>query len=104
MAPPQVSVEAQRGAKQAGRQAAAGGKRAAGEAQSAAQQAAPQRGGLFGRAKPPAAGAVTASHLSSCLMASFSACSQLQFNPANNAIMATRSGLEPLKIVEDWSS
>ncbi|CAL5223303.1 g5794 [Coccomyxa viridis] len=48
-----VSVEAQQGAKEAGRRAASGGKRAAREAQSAAQQAAPRRGGLFGRAQPP---------------------------------------------------
>ena len=55
----QVSVEAQRGAKEAGRRAASGGKRAAREAQSAAQQAAPRQGGLFGRAKPPAGGPIS---------------------------------------------
>ena len=54
--PLQVSVKAQEGAKQAGRQAASGGKRAAREARSAAQQAAPRRGGFFGAAKPAAAG------------------------------------------------
>ena len=52
-----MSAKAEQGAKQAARQAASGGTRAAEKAQSAAQQTAPNRSGLFGRAKPAPAGA-----------------------------------------------